>query len=204
MDDLAGDGDHHLIIRDQERSGNTEKAVLPLQTCELLLAALMQPRRSAQLAVLAAPPIYARVDDRLVAFALTGDAGPHARQCFPSALWDAFAAILAVFQPVSARKPCTCAPDGIGDRVVDLILYCPIARPSAGHGSLLTILPLSSPATHRIVRWFNTASSVFAASFAPPAGNCDQSTIENPLRRRLLAIGPVGRTRDPLGALGCE
>src|SRR5574338_116106 len=88
---------------------------------------------STQLAVLAAAAVDGRMDDRLVALRLAGDAGAHAGQRLAPLLRDRLAAIVAFLGALALRRQRAGAKDRILHRVLDLILNRAVARPSAGH-----------------------------------------------------------------------
>lgn len=101
----------------------------------------MQARQSQrpalfQLTVLAAAAIDRAVRHVAVPLRLTGDAGANTRKCRAAFFGDWLAAVIAIFRARSSGDPRTGTGYRILYAVVDLILYCPIASPTAGHDQL--------------------------------------------------------------------
>jgi hypothetical protein len=96
--------------------------------------------RLAQLAVLAAAPVEAGASPVGIASRLAGNAGSCAGQGAAPRLGDFFTAFRAISGSFARRHIGPRALDRVSDRIVNLILYRTISRPTACHRKL-PILP---------------------------------------------------------------
>lgn len=86
-----------------------------------------------KLAVLAAPAVESERRRTAIPRRLALDAGANAGQNTAPSLWDFVAASLAMGFAFARWHAGTRSEDPVDDGVVDLILYCPVRGPSAGH-----------------------------------------------------------------------
>jgi hypothetical protein len=70
--------------------------------------------------------------DGPVAFRLAGNASAHAGQCSAALDRDWLTAVVAVIRALSSRHAKASRLDRVLHRVINLVLHCAIARPSAG------------------------------------------------------------------------
>src|SRR4051812_38983303 len=90
---------------------------------------LERRRGSAQLAVLAAAPVYADLHDAAVAARLASDAGSRAGQGLAPRLRYGVATFDAVLSPGPRRQPGARRQHTVRDGVLDLIQHSAIMRP---------------------------------------------------------------------------
>src|SRR4051812_2463509 len=77
---------------------------------------------------------------RLVAHRLAGDTGAYSGQRFAPLLRDRLAAIIAFLRTLAVGRQCAGAENGLLHRILDLLLDRAVARPSAGHDCVPTLV----------------------------------------------------------------